>query len=185
MRKNFGIKPYLMPQPVLIVAAYDKDGNVNAMNAAWGGVFDSHQIALCLSANHKTVKNILYSSAFSISIGTAPYVASCDYVGIVSGNEVKNKVMKAGFSTTHSGFVDAPIINELPLTLECKLISYNSENGHLIGEIVNVSAEEYILTDGKIDYEKLQPICYEPISHYYLRLGAKAGEAFEEGEKLK
>lgn len=185
MRKNFGSKPYLIPQPVLIVAAYDENGKANAMSVAWGGMCDSHHIIMCLNGNHKTVKNILYSAAFTISVGTTPYVAECDYVGLVSGNNVPNKMNKSGFTTVRSGFVDAPIINELPLTLECRLVSYDRENGHLIGEIVNVSAEESIITNDKIDYEKLRPICYDPISHYYLKVGGKVGEAFDEGEKLK
>ena len=125
MRKDLGAKPYLVPQPVLIVAAYDEEGKANCMNVAWGGMCDSKHVLMCLSGNHKTVKNILYSAAFTISIGTVPYVDSCDYVGIVSGNEVGNKMIKAGFSTIRSSFVDAPIINELPLALECKLVSYD------------------------------------------------------------
>ena len=185
MRKNFGSKPYLIPEPVLIVAAYDEKGIANAMNVAWGGMCDSHHVIMCLNGNHKTVKNILYSAAFTISVGTSSYVAECDYLGIVSGNEVKNKMAKSGLTTIRSGFVDAPIINELPLTLECKLVSYDRENGHLIGEIVNVSADDSVITDGKIDCEKLRAICYDPISHYYLKVGGKVGEAFEEGEKLR
>lgn len=185
MRKNFGAKPYLYPQPVLIVAAYDEDRKANAMNAAWGGISESNQVRMCLSKGHKTVKNILAMGAFTISVGTVSKVVECDYVGIVSGNDEPNKMEKAGFTTSRSEFVDAPIINELPLALECRLISYDLEDCQLVGEIVNVSADESILTDGKIDHEKLQAISYDPVNHHYLRIAEKVGDAFEDGEKLK
>lgn len=185
MRKNFGAKPYLYPQPVLIVAAYDENGKANAMNAAWGGISESNQVRMCLSNGHKTVKNILKTNAFTISIGTVSKVVECDYVGIISGNTEPNKMEKAGFTTIKSEFVNAPIINELPLALECKLISYDKESCQMIGEIINVNADESILTDEKIDYRKLEAISYDPVNHFYLKIGEKVGEAFEDGEKLK
>ena len=185
MRKNLGPKPLLFPQPVLIVAAYDIEGKANAMNVAWGGVSDSHHVTMCLSGNHKTVKNILVTGAFTISIGTVSNVLACDYLGIVSGNTEIDKMEKARLTTTKSEFVNAPIINEFPFTLECKLVSYNREEGQMIGEIVNVSVDEEIMTKEKIDTEKLQAICYDPANHYYLRVGEKVGVAFEDGEKLK
>ena len=185
MRKNFGAKPYLYPQPVLIVSAYDENGKANAMNAAWGGISESHQVRMCLSNGHKTVKNILTMGAFTISVGTLEKVVECDYLGIVSGNSEPNKMEKAGFTTTRSEFVNAPIINELPLTLECKLISYDKETCQMVGDIVNVSVDESILTDDKIDPEKLQAISYDPVNHYYLKIGEKVVDAFEDGEKLK
>ena len=185
MRKNFGAKPYLYPQPVLIIAAYDEIGKANAMNAAWGGISESNQIRICLSKGHKTLKNILATGAFSISVGTVNKVTECDYLGIVSGNDEPNKLEKAGLTTTKSEFVDAPILNEFPLALECRLVSYDKDTCQMVGEIVNVSADEEILTDEKIDYQKLQAISYDPVSHYYLRIGEKVGDAFEDGEKLK
>lgn len=185
MRKNFGAKPYLYPQPVLIVAAYDENGKANAMNAAWGGISESKEVRMCLSSGHKTVKNILKTGAFTISIGTVSKVVACDYVGIVSGNDEPNKMEKAGFTTVRSEFVNAPVINELPLTLECNLISYDDESCQMVGEIINVSADESVITDEKIDPSKLEAISYDPVNHYYLRLGEKVGDAFEDGEKLK
>lgn len=185
MRKNFGAKPYLYPQPVLIVAAYDENGKANAMNAAWGGISESNEVRMCLSNNHKTVKNIIDICAFTISVGTVSMVSACDYVGIVSGNSELNKMEKAGFTTYKSEFVNAPIINELPLCLECRLISYDDDSCQMVGEIINVSADESILTDEKIDPKKLDAISYDPANHYYLRIGEKVGDAFEDGEKLK
>ena len=184
MRKNFGAKPYLYPQPVLIVAAYDIQGKANAMNVAWAGMSEGHHIRMCLSNNHRTVNNILMLRAFTISVGTVDKVAACDYLGIVSGNTETRKLEKAGFTVTKSEFVNAPIINELPLTLECKLKSYDLETGEMVGEIVNVSADESIVTDDKIDTSKLHAICYGPINHHYLRIGEEVGVAFEDGEKL-
>lgn len=118
-------------------------------------------------------------------MATVSTVAACDYVGIVSGNKVPEKFAKAGFTATKSQFVNAPIINELPMTLECELLSYDEESNHLVGRIVNISADESILTDGKIDVAKLRPITYDPIGHNYFELGTKIGNAFCDGKKLK
>lgn len=185
MRKNFGSKSWLYPMPVLIVAAYDADGKANAMNAAWGGMFTDEHIGLCISAGHKTTKNILSTRAFTVSMATVEQIAACDYVGIVSGNREADKFAKAGFTALRSEVVNAPIIEQLPMTLECELVSYDEESNYLVGRIVNVSADERILTDGNIDYSKLRPITYDPINHHYIELGAVVGNAFSDGKKLK
>ena len=186
MRKNFGAKPYTYPQPVLIIASYDENGTPDAMNAAWGGISDDTQISMCLSAGHKTVKNILKRKAFTVSMADAANVAACDYVGIVSANAVPDKLEKAGFHTTRSEFVDAPLIDELPMALECRLVSYDEESCRMVGEIVNVSAEESVLDEnGKIDPGKLQPITFDPVNNAYLKLGEKVGNAFRDGLALK
>ena len=185
MRKNFGKKSWLYPMPVLIVAAYDEIGIPNAMNAAWGGIFTDETIGVCLSEGHKTTKNIRTTGAFTVSVATADTVTACDYVGLVSGNKEPDKFAKAGFTATKSQFVNAPIINELPMTLECELLSYDEESNHLVGRIVNISADEKILTDGKIEVAKLRPITYDPIGYNYFELGTKVGNAFSEGKKLK
>lgn len=186
MRKNFGAKPYTYPQPVLIIASYDENGIADAMNAAWGGISNDTQISMCLSAGHKTVKNILKRKAFTVSMADAAHVTECDYVGIVSANDVPDKLSRAGFHTTKSEFVDAPLIDELPMSLECRLVSYDEESCRLIGEIVNVSTDERILGEnGKIDPAKLQPITFDPVNNAYLRLGEKVGNAFKDGVKLK
>lgn len=183
MRKNFGSKPWVYPQPVLMIGTYDENGKPNLMNAAWGGQYDSKEVMLCLSS-HKTTDNIKLKKAFTVSFATAATVVPCDYVGIVSANKEPDKMEKAGFTTTKSEFVDAPIINELPLTLECKLLKFN-EYGVVVGEIVNVSADESILTDGNVDYKKLDAIIFDPTSAAYIRLGDKVGNAFRDGNQLK
>ena len=186
MRKNFGPKPVCYPQPVFILATYDENGVPNAMNAAWGGISDDHEISVCVSAGHKTMANILLKKAFTISMATAEYATACDYVGIVSGNKVPDKFARAGFHATKSEFVDAPLIDELPMAVECKLISYDPETCRLVGEIVNVSADESVLdAEGKVDVTKLQPITYDPMNHHYLVLGEKVGQAFCDGLALK
>ena len=186
MRKHFGAKPFLYPQPVLIIASYDADGTPDAMNAAWGCISDSNQLAMYLSAVHKTVKNILARKAFTVSMADEAHVVACDYVGIVSGNQIPDKVARAGFHTTKSELVDAPIIDELPMTLECRLVSYDEESECMIGEIVNVSAEESILGEnGNIDPSRLHPIAFDPVNSAYLAMGAKVGNAFQDGAKLK
>lgn len=185
MRKNFGAKTYMYPMPVLIVAAYGEDGTPNAMNAAWGGISDDAQVALCLSAGHKTTKNILARGAFTVSMADAAHVVECDYLGVVSGNKVPNKLEKAGFHTVKSDFVDAPVIEELPMTLECKLVKMN-EDGLIIGQIVNVSADERILGEnGKIDPAKLRPITFDSVNGTYIELGKVVGNAFKDGLQIR
>lgn len=186
MRKDFGVKPWTYPQPVLIIAAYDGNKVPNAMNAAWGGISEENQISICISAEHKTTKNILTTKAFTVSMADAAHTAECDYLGIVSGNQTVDKLQKVGFHTRKSEFVDAPIIEELPMTLECRLVSYDSESCRLVGEIVNVSADEHILSeDGQIDPDKLEPITFDPIHNVYRKLGEITGKAFGEGKKIK
>lgn len=186
MRKNFGAKPWTYPQPVFILATYGEDGTPDAMNAAWGGISEANQLTMCISAGHKTTANILARRAFTVSMATADQVVACDYVGMASGNNVPDKLSKAGFHTTQSDFVDAPLIDELPMALECRLISYDPESCRLVGEIVNVSADELVLdAGGKIDPDKLQPITFDPIHNAYRKLGEKVGNAFSDGAALK
>ena len=171
--------------PVLIVATYDKNGTPNAMNAAWGGVYDTNQVMVCLADDHKTTQNIKQTGAFTVSFATAKTVVPCDYVGIVSANDVPDKLAKAGLHTTKSEYVNAPIINELPMTVECKLIKFN-EDGICIGRIVNVSADESILDgEGRIDAKKLDPIIYDGVTHAYWSFGEKVGQAFSDGKKIQ
>ena len=185
MRKNFGAKTWLYPMPVLIVGSYDENGIPNAMNAAWGGVYDTNLIMVCLADEHKTTENIKKSGAFTVSFATVETLSACDYVGIVSANDVSDKLARAGFSTVKSEFVNAPIISELPMTVECKLLKFN-EDGICIGEIVNVSADESILDEnGKIDAKKLDPIIYDSATHAYWSFGEKVGKAFSDGKKIK
>ncbi len=186
MRKNFGAKAMCYPMPVYIIGTYGTDGTPNAMNAAWGGISEETEISICISAEHKTTENILARKAFTVSMATASQMAACDYVGIVSGNTEPDKFAKAGFHATKSDFVDAPLIDELPMAVECKLISYDPETCRLVGEIVNVSADESVLDEnGKVDVAKLQPITYDPMNHHYLALGEKVGQAFCDGLALK
>ena len=151
MRKNFGAKCWLYPMPVLIVGTYDENGAPNAMNAAWGGIYDTNLVMVCLADEHKTTENIRKNGAFTLSFATESTVAPCDYVGIVSANDEPNKFEKAGFHAEKSELVNAPIIKELPMTVECRLAKF-TEDGICIGEIVNISADECVLDEnGKID----------------------------------
>ena len=186
MRKNFGAKAYLYPMPVLIIGSYDENGIPDAMNAAWGGISEETEISICISAEHKTTKNIIARGAFTVSIADAKNVVACDYVGIVSGNNEPDKIKKTGWHTAKSEFVDAPLFDELPMALECKLISYDEETCRLVGEIVNVCADERILgEDGKIDLNKFSPITYDPVHHIYRKIGDTVGKAFSDGMKLR
>ena len=186
MRKNFGAKEMIYPMPVFIIGTYNEDGTPNAMNAAWGGVTEEAQLTICVESTHKTAKNILARKAFTVSMGTAEYVTACDYVGIVSGNKEPDKFQKAGFHATKSQFVDAPLIDELPMALECEMISYDPEACRLVGKVINVCVEEsYLDENGKVDVAKLRPITFDPVHHSYLVLGEKVGQAFHDGLSLK
>ena len=186
MRKDLGAKPYMYPLPVLIIAAYDENGVPNAMNAAWGTICDFNKVFLCLSAGHKTVKNILARGAFTVSMATAEHTVEADYLGVVSGNKVPDKMKRSGLHISKSEKVDAPVIDEFPLTFECKLLSFDEENDYMIGEIVNVSVEDSILTeDGKVDMTKFHPIIYDSVNHDYRVMGDSVGKAFSDGNKIK
>ena len=185
MRKNFGVKSWFYPLPVLIIGTYDQNGAPDAMNAAWGGLYDADKVVLCLSTSHKTTKNILAKGAFTVSFADASHLVPADYVGMVSANNEPKKMEKSGFHTTKSEFVDAPLMDELPVALECKFLKMN-ENGNIIGQIVNVSIDESVLdSEGKLDMEKFQPISFEPANNGYHRLGERVGNAFRDGGKLK
>ena len=181
-RVNFGVKPEMYPMPVLIIGTYDENGVPNAMNAAWGIITDMNEISISMS-QHKTTENLAKTGAFTVSMATEDTVVACDYVGVESAAKVPDKFAKAGFHATKSSFVNAPLIDELPMALECKVKSF--ENGILVGEIVNVNADESVLTDGKIDPKKLKPITYDPVNNAYFGLGEKVGNAFKDGLKLK
>ena len=185
MRKNFGAKAMCYPMPVFIIGTYNADGTPNAMNAAWGGISEETEITICVDAGHKTAENLLARKAFTVSMATAKMLVACDYVGIISVNKVPDKFAKAGFHATRSEFVDAPLIDELPMALECEVISYDTETCRLVGRIVNVSAHESVLGEnGKVDPAKLQPITFDPMNHKYLVLGEAVGQAFHDGAAL-
>ena len=186
MRKNLKPKAYIYPLPVLIVATYDEGGVPNAMNAAWGTVCDTAQVTICLSATHKTVKNILKTKAFTVAMADEKNLIPADFVGVVSANNQPKKLEKTGWTITKSKLVNAPIIEELPLVLECKLVSYDTESEMCVGEVVGVSADESILNEaGKVDLTKFKPLCYDCDTHGYYTLGDRVGNAFSDGLKLK
>ena len=182
-RKNFGPNHALVttPQPCVMIATWDADHNPDVMMAAWAGQYDAKQIVISLS-KHKTTENLELTGAFTVSFADIRTVAESDYLGIVSGNQVPDKVARVGFTVTPSPNVDAPIINEYPLTLECKVISW--EDGILVGEVVNQSADERILTDGKVDLAKLQPIVFDAAGMCYRAIGDVVGGAWDAGKKF-
>ncbi len=182
-RKNFGPKQALMttPQPCVMIATWDKDHNPDVMMAAWAGQYDHNQIVVSMS-KHKTTENLELTGAFTVSFADIHTIAESDYLGIVSGNKVPDKVARVGFSISPSPNVDAPIINEYPLTLECKVISW--QGGILVGEVVNQSADERILTDGKVDLSKLQPIVFDAAGMCYRSIGNSVGGAWNAGKKF-
>lgn len=186
MRKNFGPQSLLYPMPVLIIGSYDEDGTPNAMVAAWGGIADTNKIFICLSPEHQSVANILAKKAFTVSFASKETEAACDYFGLVSGKQIKNKVEKAGFHSEKSPLVDAPYFSELKVSLDCRLISYDPESCFLLADIVNVGADPSALDEkGRIDVHKLHLLSYDSERHRYIALGEDAGEAFYDGKKIR
>lgn len=185
MRKDFGKKTVITPLPVVIIGTYDENGVPNAMNAAWAGQVDSDQIIVSL-AKHKTTDNLELKKEFTVSFATKDTVTASDYFGIESGRNI-NKIEKAGFHAVKSAYIDAPVFTEYPLTLECRVVELqpDTEGYLLIGETVNMSADESILTDGKIDLGKMQPIMFDSAMNKYRVVGEVVADAFKEGMKLK
>lgn len=184
MRKDFGIKQWLMPMPVLIIGTFDKNDNPNAMNAAWGGMYDYDKVVIALS-KHKTTENLKVSKAFTLAFATKSTVVAADYVGIVSQNKEKDKIKKAGLTFTKSSKVHAPIFNEFPLVMECEVDSYNEEEGVLIGKIINVSVEEKYIKNGKIDVKSMEFLAFDAISGKYRLVGEEVADAFKVGFQIK
>lgn len=187
MRKKLNITEGIFPMPVLMIATYNEDGSVNVMNAAWGTMQERDHVALVLSEGHKTVKNIKARGAFTVSIADAAHVVEADYFGVESGNRVPDKFTKSGLTSCKAEMVDAPIINEFPLCLECEFIEYqDSKYGcGVIGKVVNVTADESVMGGEKVDMSLVNAIAFDPYTHGYYRVTERVGEAFKDGMQLK
>lgn len=184
MRKDFGSKPWFYPMPVLVIGTYGADGAPDAMTAAWGGLYEADMVELCLSHSHKTFDNIKERGAFTVSFADLAHLREADYLGLVSAHDEPDKLAKAGLHAEKSAFVDAPVIAEFPVALECELVKVN-EDGNVIGRIVNISADESVLADdGKPDVAKITPISYDGVRNEYFVLGKKSGRAFHDGAAL-
>lgn len=184
MKKNLGAKNWMFPMPVLMIGTYGEDGTPDVMNAAWGGITLEDEITICIDTAHKTWASIAARKAFTVAFGTAESVKSCDYLGLVSGNKTPDKVSRSGLTVAKSAFVDAPVVNELPLVLECSLVSMNEENCNVVGKIVNCAVEESAMTDGKPDAEKMKSICFDTCGHVYRLMGEAVAPAFSCGKEL-
>lgn len=185
MKKSFD-KGFVTPHPVFIIGTYDESGTPNAMNAAWVGQVGANQLSMSLSP-HKTTDNIKLNKEFTVAFATAQTVEACDYVGIVSGNKVADKLAKCGFTVTKSDKVNAPVIDQLPVTIECKVIELQEEfkETRVVAEIVGMKADESVLTDGKVDLEKLHPIMFDTVALCYREIGANVGGAWSAGRKFE
>ena len=184
MKKEMKITPGIFPMPVLMIATYNEDGSVDVMNAAWGTMLNRDQVILNLTETHKTVKNMKRTMACTVALGTKDLMTESDYLGIVSGNDVIDKFEKTGLHAIKSKKVDAPIIEEYPVCMECKVLGFE-EDGTLV-EVVGVSAEEkYLNEDGTLRLDEMGVLAYDPYGHGYYEVGKKVGNAFKEGQKLK
>ena len=184
MRKNIKVTEGIFPMPVLMIATYNEDGTVDVMNAAWGTMFERDQVILNLTETHKTVKNIMKRKAFTVSIANAKNVVAADYLGMVSGNNTPNKFEKSGLTAEKSSIVDAPIIKEFPICLECELLEGESNWG-IVGKVVNVSVEESVMNGENVDISLLEAIAFDPYTHGYYKVTERVGNAFKDGLSLK
>ena len=187
MRENIKITEGIFPMPVLMIATYNDDGTVDVMNAAWGTMQERDHVVLNLTESHKTVKNIKKRKAFTVSVADSKHVVEADYFGVVSANNTKNKFENSGLTASKSQNVDAPIINEFPLCLECEFVEYQDDKYGcgVIGKVVNVTADERVLVNGKVDIDKVDAIAFDPYTHGYYRVRSRVGNAFKDGLKLK
>ena len=187
MRKDLGSQPALFPMPVLMVAAYDENGKVDVMNAAWGQICDMDKVALCIDEDHKTTKNIRVSKAFTVSLADVEHMAEADFFGIASGTKMEDKFERTGFHQVKSAHVNAPVIEEFPLAMECELLEIvDTENLHcVVGKIVSISADEKVLDgNGKVDPAKLNTFAFDQFQHGYYKMGEKIGQAWNAGKPL-
>ena len=186
--KSFGSKAWVLPQPVLIIGTYDNNGKANAMNAAWGGQWDYHEIFISMG-NHQTTANLAVNGEFTVAFATAEAMVASDYVGIVSGKNNPDKMARTGWQSQKAPNVNAPVFDVFPMTLECRITRKidESETGYyLVAEIVNVLCKEEILApDGKPDMEKMNLITFDPIHNGYIKLAHTVGAAFSCGKELK
>ena len=187
MKKQIKTTEAIFPMPVLLISTFNEDGTVNVMNAAWGTMVERDVVALNLTETHKTVQNIKARKGFVVHIADAKHVVEADYFGVVSGNTVADKLAKSGMTFVKSELVDAPIINELPVAMECEFVEYQSGETDLgvIGKVVRTSVEEANLKDGKVDIDSLEAIAFDPYTHGYYKVCGRVGEAFKDGLKLK
>ena len=187
MRTKLNITEGIFPMPVLMIGTYNEDGSVNVMNAAWGTMQERDIVALNLTETHKTVQNIKARGAFTVSIADAAHMVETDYFGVESGNRVTDKFARSGLTASKAETVDAPVINEFPICLECQFIEYqDGEYGcGVIGKVVNVTADEGVMVNGRIDMARVQAIAFDPYTHGYYKVTERVGEAFKDGLKLK
>lgn len=187
MRKDIKTTEAIFPMPVLMVATYNEDGTIDVMNAAWGTMLSRDYVVLNLTETHKTVKNIKARKAFTVSIADAAHVVEADYFGVVSGNNTANKFENSKLSAVKSTRVDAPIINEFPLCMECEFIEYQDDQYGcgVIGKVVNTTADESVMNGDKVDITKVNAIAFDPYTHGYYKVTERVGEAFKDGLQLK
>ena len=187
MKQEIKITEAIFPMPVLMISTFNEDGSVDVMNAAWGTMLERDCVALNLTETHKTVQNIKARKGFVVHIADAKHVVEADYFGIASGNTEKEKFAKSGMTYTKSDLVDAPVINEFPIAMECEFIEYQSEETGIgvIGKVLRTSVEEANMKDGKVDIDSLEAIAFDPYTHGYYKVGGRVGEAFKDGAKLK
>ena len=187
MKKDLGVKPYLFPMPVLMIATYGDDGTVDVMNMAWGGICAENMVSLNIDTDHKTAKNIKKRGAFTLSIADVPHIQAAEFFGIASGNKMEDKFARSGLTAVKSEKVDAPVVQEFPLTLECKVVEDKTEvyGHHVLGEIVGVLADESVLDEtGKVDASKLNAFVFDQFRSGYYAIGEKVGQAWHTGAPL-
>lgn len=187
MSKNLGVKPYLFPMPTYMIGTYNEDDSVDVMMMAWGGICAEDMVALNLEAEHKTVVNLEARKAFTLAVPGKETMRESDFLGIASANKMADKFERTGLHAVKSERVDAPVITEYPLTLECEVVEMQSHPYGLrvLGKIVNVIADEKILDDnGKIDAGKLNAFVFDQMQNGYYAIGEKIGQAWHSGANL-
>ena len=187
MRTKLELTEGIFPMPVLMIATYNDDGSIDVMNAAWGTMQARGTVALNLTETHKTVENIKARKAFTVSIADADHMVEADFFGDVSGKTEPDKFAKSGLTASKAEFVDAPVVNEFPICMECEFVEYqhNEYGCGVIGKVVNITADDKVMVNGKIDMSLVNAIAFDPYTHGYYKVQERVGDAFKDGKKIK
>ncbi len=183
-----GARSLLYPTPTVLVGA-NVDGKPNFMAVAWCGVVNSTPPMVSVSIQHHryTHRGITQNLTFSVNIPSVDIVRETDYCGIVSGSKV-DKVEACQFRVFYGKLDDAPLIEQCPVNLECKVVQMLDLGSHslFVGKIEESHVSENCLTDGQPDVDKIKPFTFIMGSgRQYRALGEVLAPAFSIGNELK
>lgn len=181
---KLGPQTLLYPMPAVLVGA-DVNEKPNFMTAAWCGIA-SHvppAISVAIRKSRYTLEGIKKNGTFSINVPSSNMVKKVDYCGLYSGrNNDKSQIFKILYGTLKT----APLIQECPVNLECKVIHCLDLGSHtlVVGEITETYITDSCMSSGNADPGKVDPLIFITGTGRYHRLGEAIAPAFEIGKKV-